>query len=208
MLRTPSTISSESGRTCGVSGSVGAGARRHARGHSFRGVAGSLFRRGPGKLFDHRRRSTIRNPTPNALTVATWICPLVLDNANTTGTKGQSVHFVEKATGPSTDVEWALRPYNQTNPMRHSRLSFYTFNLGSPAGEGNGSYMEYGVSPMTRRLSSLANGFSSRVRPSRGFRRPTRLRVASCGSRPPRRSGSPPTNVSSIRCISSTARVQ
>jgi len=26
------------------------------------------------------------------------------------------------------------------------RLSFYTFNLGSPAGQGNGSYMEYGHS--------------------------------------------------------------
>jgi hypothetical protein len=75
-----------------------------------------------------------------------WICPLVLDNANTTRTKGQYVHFVEKAVGPSTDVEWALRPYNQTNPTRHSRLSFHTFNLGSPAGGGNGSYMEYGVS--------------------------------------------------------------
>src|SRR5258708_6104211 len=47
---------------------------------------------------------------------------------------------------PSTDVEWVLRLYNQTNPNRHSRLSFYTFNLGSPAGQGNGSYMEYGVS--------------------------------------------------------------
>jgi hypothetical protein len=30
--------------------------------------------------------------------------------------------------------------------VRHSRLSFYTFNLGSPAGKGNGSYMEYGHS--------------------------------------------------------------
>jgi hypothetical protein len=46
----------------------------------------------------------------------------------------------------SVDVEWALRFYNQLNETRHSRLSFYTFNLGSPAGEGNGSYMEYGVS--------------------------------------------------------------
>jgi hypothetical protein len=25
-------------------------------------------------------------------------------------------------------------------------LSFYTFNLGTPSGEGNGSYMQYGVS--------------------------------------------------------------
>ncbi|MBV8893147.1 MAG: hypothetical protein JO266_14460 [Acidobacteria bacterium] len=86
-------------------------------------------------------------PYANSLTVASWICPLALDNANTTGTQDQYVHFVEKAVGPSTDVEWVLRLYNQTNPTRHSRLSFYTFNLGSPAGEGNGSYMEYGVSP-------------------------------------------------------------
>ena len=56
------------------------------------------------------------------------------------------MHFLEKAVAPSTDVEWAMRLYNQTNPTRHSRLSFYTFNLGSDPREGNGSYMEYGVS--------------------------------------------------------------
>src|SRR5215469_972644 len=59
-------------------------------------------------------------PYANALTVAVWICPLALNNANTTGTEDQYVHFVEKAVGPSTDVEWALRLYNQTNPTRHS----------------------------------------------------------------------------------------
>src|SRR5271165_6430876 len=85
-------------------------------------------------------------PYGNALTVAAWICPLALDNANTAGTTDQYVHFIEKAVAPSTDVEWALRLYNQSNPDRHSRLSFYTFNLGSPSGLGNGSYMEYGVS--------------------------------------------------------------
>jgi Concanavalin A-like lectin/glucanases superfamily len=85
-------------------------------------------------------------PYANSLTVAAWICPLALDNANTAGTDDQYVHFVEKAVGPSSDAEWALRLYNQTNPARHSRLSFYTFNLGSPTGKGNGSYMEYGVS--------------------------------------------------------------
>jgi Concanavalin A-like lectin/glucanases superfamily len=85
-------------------------------------------------------------PYANALTVAAWICPLALDNANTTGTVDQYVHFVEKAVGSSIDVEWVLRLYNRTNPTRHSRLSFYTFNLGSPAGQGNGSYIEYGVS--------------------------------------------------------------
>jgi hypothetical protein len=87
-------------------------------------------------------------PYLNALTVAAWICPLALDNAGGSG-QPQYVHFVEKAVGPSTDTEWALRFYNQTNPSRHSRLSFYTFNLVAPVGksnEGNGSYMEYGVS--------------------------------------------------------------
>jgi hypothetical protein len=85
-------------------------------------------------------------PFANALTVAAWICPLALDNTNVAGTADQYVHFLEKAVTPSTDVEWAMRLYNQTNPTRHSRLSFYTFNLGSPAGRGAGSYMEFGVS--------------------------------------------------------------
>jgi hypothetical protein len=97
-------------------------------------------------------RLTINNdsqysqPYANALTVAAWICPLALDNARTAGTGDQFVHFLEKAVAPSIDVEWAMRLYNQTNPTRHSRLSFYTFNLGSPAGKGAGSYLEFGVS--------------------------------------------------------------
>lgn len=82
----------------------------------------------------------------NALTVASWICPLALDNANTGGSTDQYVHFLEKSVDSSTDVEWLMRLYDATNPNRHSRLSFYTFNLGSPAGQGNGAYMEYGVS--------------------------------------------------------------
>jgi hypothetical protein len=85
-------------------------------------------------------------PYANALTVAAWVCPLALDNTHTAGSEDQFVHYIEKAVGADTNVEWALRLYNQSNPTRHSRLSFYTFNLGSPAGEGNGSYMEYGVS--------------------------------------------------------------
>ena len=62
------------------------------------------------------------------------------------GGQDKYVHHVEKAVAESVDAEWALRFYNQLNETRHSRLSFYTFNLGSPTGEGNGSYMEYGVS--------------------------------------------------------------
>ena len=85
-------------------------------------------------------------PYANALTVAAWICPLALDNAQTAGSRDQYVHFLEKAVNPTTEVEWAMRLYNKTNPNRHSRLSFYTFKLVSPPGEGNGSYMEYGVS--------------------------------------------------------------
>ena len=104
------------------------------------------FDGGPGSFLTIANDPKYSQPHAQALTVAAWICPLALDNANTTGTSDQYVHFVEKAVGPSTDVEWVLRLYNQTNPTRHSRLSFYTFNLGSPAREGNGSYMEYGPS--------------------------------------------------------------
>jgi hypothetical protein len=85
-------------------------------------------------------------PFANALTVAVWICPLALDNAKTAGKTDQYVHFLEKAVAPSTDVEWAMRLYNLRNPARHSRLSFYAFNLGSPSGRGAGSYMEFSVS--------------------------------------------------------------
>jgi len=90
--------------------------------------------------------SRYSQPFANALTVAVWICPLTLDNANVAGTSDQYVHFLEKAVASSSDVEWAMRLYNQTNPTRHSRLSFYALNLGSPAGKGAGSYMEFGVS--------------------------------------------------------------
>jgi hypothetical protein len=102
----------------------------------FDGILGSVL-----TIDDDLRYS---QPYAKALTIAAWICPLALDNANTAGKTDQYVHYVEKAVGPSTDTEWALRFYNQTNPTRHSRLSFYTFNLAG--GEGNGSYMEYAVS--------------------------------------------------------------
>ena len=85
-------------------------------------------------------------PFSNGLTVAAWLCPLALNDANVVGGQDKYVHHVEKAVAKSVDAEWALRFYNQLNETRHSRLSFYTFNLGSPTGEGNGSYMEYGVS--------------------------------------------------------------
>ena len=85
-------------------------------------------------------------PYANALAVAAWICPLALDNANAGGSTDQYVHFLEKAVDSTTEVEWAMRLYNQTNPSRHSRLSFYTFRPVSPPGQGNGAYMEYGVS--------------------------------------------------------------
>jgi hypothetical protein len=91
-------------------------------------------------------------PFLNALTVAVWICPFALDNANSAGKPGedQYVHFLEKAVTPVLDTEWAVRLYNQNNPTRHSRLSFYMFNLGptatNPTNKGAGSYMEFGVS--------------------------------------------------------------
>jgi hypothetical protein len=88
------------------------------------------------------------HPYANALSVATWICPLTLDNSNVGGpiNGDHYVHVLEKSVDASTDVEWLMRLYNDQNPTRHSRLSFYTFNLGSPAREGNGAYMEYNVS--------------------------------------------------------------
>jgi len=83
----------------------------------------------------------------NALTVAAWLCPLALDNTHTGGSIDQYTHFLEKSINASTDVEWLMRLYNKTNPHRHARLSFYTFNLGVSSHEqGNGAYMEYGVS--------------------------------------------------------------
>jgi Concanavalin A-like lectin/glucanases superfamily len=88
-------------------------------------------------------------PYANALSVAAWICPLALDNLNTTGATDQHVHFLGKGVDSSANIEWALRLYNQTNPSRHSRLSFYTFNIMASPGQpnlGNGAYMEYGVS--------------------------------------------------------------
>jgi hypothetical protein len=85
-------------------------------------------------------------PYANALSVAAWICPLAVDNKYTMGSADQYVHFLEKAVDSTTDVEWAMRLYNRTNPDRHSRLSFYTFKPISPPGQGNGAYMEYVVS--------------------------------------------------------------
>ena len=58
----------------------------------------------------------------------------------------QYVHWLEKSAESSRDVEYVFRLYNQTNPARHSRGSFYHFNLGHPPHLGAGSYMEYGVS--------------------------------------------------------------
>ena len=85
-------------------------------------------------------------PFNDALTVAVWLCPLALNNANVVGGADTYVHYVEKAVAQAVDAEWALRFYNQNSTSRASRLSFYTFNLGSPTGEGNGSYMQFGHS--------------------------------------------------------------
>jgi hypothetical protein len=104
----------------------------------FDGALGSVL-----TIPDDKRYS---QPFLNALTVAVWLCPLSLNNSDVVGGQDKFVHYVEKAVAQSADAEWALRFYNQQNKTRHSRLSFYTFNLGSPTGEGNGSYMEYGVS--------------------------------------------------------------
>jgi hypothetical protein len=82
----------------------------------------------------------------NALTVACWIAPFALDFRYTDGSRDQYVYLIEKARDSTRDVEWGFRLYNATNPERHSRLSFYLFNLGSPTGKGAGAYMQYGRS--------------------------------------------------------------
>ncbi len=82
----------------------------------------------------------------NALSVACWVAPSVLDFPHTQGSKDQFIHFIEKAVKSSHDVEWAFRLYNATNPERSSRLSFYLFNSGHPTGKGAGAYMQYGES--------------------------------------------------------------
>ena len=86
-------------------------------------------------------------PFANALTVATWLCPLALNNANVVGGSGQVCPLRRKGGfGVGRRRVGAQILQGLQNKTRHSRLSFYTFNLGSPTGEGNGSYMEYGVS--------------------------------------------------------------
>jgi hypothetical protein len=58
-------------------------------------------------------------PFANGLTVAAWLCPLALNNANVVGGKDRYVHYVEKAVRQSVDVEWALRFYNQTSFLQN-----------------------------------------------------------------------------------------
>ena len=45
-------------------------------------------------------------PFANALTVAAWLCPLALNNANVVGEQDKYVHYVEKAVAESVDAEW------------------------------------------------------------------------------------------------------
>jgi len=143
----------------------------------------------------------------NALTVAAWICPLTLDNAQTAGKADQFIHFVEKAVSPSVDVEWVLRLYNQTNPNRHSRLSFYTFNLGSHAGEGNGSYMEYGVSANDETPIELGKWVFVVGQAEPWISATDRTKGCILGSKPSRRSGYLPINMPILMCVLKTGRV-
>ena len=143
-------------------------------------------------------------PFSDALTVAAWLCPLALNNANVVGGQDKYVHYVEKAAAESVDAEWALRFYNQLNETRHSRLSFYTFNLGSPTGEGNGSYMEYGVSKTDETPIEFWNGCSWWAKPSPGFRRQIFRRAARSGSRGSRRSANLPISTGNSAYTRST----
>ena len=78
-------------------------------GHSFRAHEPPYFDgalRSVATIADDRRYS---QPFLNALTVAAWLCPLSLDNANVVGGQDKFVHCVEKAVAQSTDAEWALK---------------------------------------------------------------------------------------------------
>jgi hypothetical protein len=168
-------------------------------------LAAIPFGAGSAPLFDGEicSRLTIASapqysqPFANALTVGVWICPLALDNANTAGPPGgdQYVHFLEKTVTFVLDTEWAMRLYNQDNPKRHSRLSFYMFNLRSTTtNRGAGSYMEFGVSNNDATPVAAGSWLFASAKRSRGFRRMIRRRAASCGSRTSRRSESRRTN--------------
>jgi hypothetical protein len=147
-------------------------------------------------------------PFSDALTVATWLCPLALNNANVVGAQDKYVHYVEKAVAESADAEWALRFYNRLNETRHSRLSFYTFNLGSPTGEGNGSYMEYGVSKNDETPIELGQWGSWWARPSPGFRRRIFRRAARSGSKGSQRSANLPISTATSGYTRSTGQAR
>jgi hypothetical protein len=88
-------------------------------------------------------------PFRNALTVSVWISPRTLDNVHTVGSEDQYVHFLQKGVTANVNVEWAMRFYNRNEQLtRHSRLSFYMFNLHSQttSDKGAGSYMQFGLS--------------------------------------------------------------
>lgn len=105
--------------------------------------------------FDGERNSVIRipsdvhysHPCAGVLSVACWICPLSLNFRHTSGSRPdeQFVHFLEKAVNYNTNVEWSMRLLN-ANSRKPSRLSFYFFNCGKPAGLGAGAYMQHGLS--------------------------------------------------------------
>ena len=109
-----------------------------ARMPHFDGRLGKVITIADDELYSHEHA--------NALTVACWVAPSALDFRYTQGMTDQYVHFIQKARDYTHDVEWAFRLYNATNPERHSRLSFYLFNLGHPTGKGAGAYMEHGRS--------------------------------------------------------------
>jgi hypothetical protein len=116
--------------------------------------AGLPFGQAPAASFDGSLGSFIEVPNDlkysqtysNCLTACGFICPLALDFANVDGTVDKYIYWLEKSVETTLDVEYCFRLYNKTNPGRHSRGSFYHFNLGPPPQKGAGSYMEYGVS--------------------------------------------------------------
>ena len=103
----------------------------------FNGELGSLIKIPDDEKYSHTFQ--------NAITVAAWICPSLLDFRHTQGKDDQYVHFLERAKGRNVGVEWAMRLLNQKSTLP-SRMSYYLFNSISPPGLGAGAYMQCGVS--------------------------------------------------------------
>ena len=131
-------------------------------------------------------------PFANALTVAAWLCPLALNNANVVGEQDKYVHYVEKAVARSRSTSsghsnstiseikpaiCASRSTRSTSARPPARAMAPTWNMASRR--------------TMRRRSVSGNGCSWLVRPSLGFRRRISRPAARSGNKASRRSADP-----------------